>query len=1040
MKRIYISNLIFFFFISNIIFSQEIIQDTTNANIYFKKAKNFLKTYKLDSSYYYTNLAQNIYLKNFGENSAENIKCIENYGAVFYYLSDLDSAIYFFKKSLAIKLNIYGINNIETANIYNNIGAVFEKFQQYDSCIVYYYKSIDLKTKILDSNNILLGHSYNNLGNLYCKLSQYQKSLYYLKKGLQIRILVNGEKNEYVANSYYSIGNLYKFINVDSSLKYLFKCVSIQKELNSENSVNVATTYFAIGNIYTIKKQYSLSLLYNFKASNIIKNILGENSNDYAEVLNSIGSVYYELNNKRKALEYYYKSLEIRNRNNFKISLSKALLLNNIGCCYHDLGEYQKALEFFWESLNIRQNVLNPSNYNIAQSFMNIGSCYFSLKDYEKSKKYFNECLRIRMEILGEKNPEIALVYNNLGLVSIYEKNYNLALNFYQKSIYSNLNFTQMKNNSYDVPKIRTYLGWSELAEAISKTTDILMDTNKILSNISNNKRLLLSLEYFKAVDTLLYETRIEQNNIDDKINIINKAHYIYSKAIELCYDLTKIKQNESQQGYYESLALYFSEQSKARILIDEITEKNAEKSAGIPDSIIEKKKDLVSKLNYYQNLIAETNDSLKIVNLMSKKFNTKVALDVFLEEINVKFPKYSQLSENSKTPNLNSIQSKLNSQTAIISYSLLDSLLMTIMITNQDIEIFKTILPPSFNFDLKMYFELLTNIDKANNNKLLTISYQLYNQLIPKTLQSKESITNLIIIPDDSLLLIPFETLLYQDNNGDVGTLKDSPFMIKKYTITYNSSITMWFNEPKINLQQDKRKEIALFAPIEFNKDTIIIQKTEDENLNTRGIVDEEYDKSLYYIGFFKPLESTKEETDAIYKMFGKKRAEKYQYRGASEYNFKKLILEDYKIIHIASHAFSSNKSHLMSGILFANDTTGKQDGFLRESEIYELKLNAELVVLSACQTAIGFVYKGEGIMSISRAFIYAGAKNIISTQWAIYDKTTTEIMKIFYKYYLSGNMTISQALQKAKLDFINKGDLYSHPKVWAPYVLIGH
>jgi CHAT domain-containing protein len=154
-----------------------------------------------------------------------------------------------------------------------------------------------------------------------------------------------------------------------------------------------------------------------------------------------------------------------------------------------------------------------------------------------------------------------------------------------------------------------------------------------------------------------------------------------------------------------------------------------------------------------------------------------------------------------------------------------------------------------------------------------------------------------------------------------------------------------------------------------------------------------------------------------------------------ASENNFKKLPLGDYQIIHMACHGFLDNNNPMRSALLLSSDS-GEDDGFLQMREIYRLRLNAELVVLSSCQTGKGVLEQGEGVVGLPRSFLLAGAKSVLSTLWTIDDRATALFMDSFYQSLSEGNSKVA-ALRNAKIKMMRSR--YGHPFYWSPFILSG-
>ena len=197
-------------------------------------------------------------------------------------------------------------------------------------------------------------------------------------------------------------------------------------------------------------------------------------------------------------------------------------------------------------------------------------------------------------------------------------------------------------------------------------------------------------------------------------------------------------------------------------------------------------------------------------------------------------------------------------------------------------------------------------------------------------------------------------------------------------------------------------------------------------------------------------PLPGSENEVKSIFNEFDKrnlKTAVELK-RNASEINIKSGELENYKYIHLATHGFVNSEKPELSGLLLAQvaDSANEQnDGILYSGEIFNLKLNADLVVLSACETGLGKIKKGEGIIGLTRALLYAGAKNLMVSLWQVYDQSTSDFMISFYKNLLneksdrlSNSVRFAPLLQKAKLKMISEAK-FAHPYYWSPFILIG-
>ncbi len=190
----------------------------------------------------------------------------------------------------------------------------------------------------------------------------------------------------------------------------------------------------------------------------------------------------------------------------------------------------------------------------------------------------------------------------------------------------------------------------------------------------------------------------------------------------------------------------------------------------------------------------------------------------------------------------------------------------------------------------------------------------------------------------------------------------------------------------------------------------------------------------------FISPIPATETEVRQIAGNFENKNAfaKYFLFRDAREEVLKSDSLGQYNYLHLATHGFVNENRPELSGLLLSQDSTSKEDGILYSGEIYNLRLNAELVTLSACETGLGKIVKGEGVVGLTRSFLYAGAKNVMVSLWKVSDNSTSKLMVDFYNEMFDGHNK-SKSLQQSKQKLVKSGN-YSLPYYWAPFVLVGH
>ncbi|MCI0615077.1 CHAT domain-containing protein [bacterium] len=271
-----------------------------------------------------------------------------------------------------------------------------------------------------------------------------------------------------------------------------------------------------------------------------------------------------------------------------------------------------------------------------------------------------------------------------------------------------------------------------------------------------------------------------------------------------------------------------------------------------------------------------------------------------------------------------------------------------------------------------------------------------------------------MILVLDGVLHYLPFETLITNEDG----------LLIQDFRISYAPSATIWANL-RTRTKLPNKKELAAFADPVLNTDSQNSEMSETS--------------SNYHL---QRLRYSRNEVQAIAALYPKDLSGVYLAQDATEAKFKSERISDYKVIHFATHAVIDDQIPRRSGVILSPDEKNGADGILQLYELRNLNLNAQLVVLSACQTGLGKLVKGEGIVGLMRAFFSAGARNVVVSLWNVDDKSTAQLMKNFYKHMKNGKSRV-ESLRQAKLDLLQSAEkgyaAYKAPYYWSPFVLVG-
>ncbi|HMV50267.1 MAG TPA: CHAT domain-containing protein, partial [Blastocatellia bacterium] len=327
----------------------------------------------------------------------------------------------------------------------------------------------------------------------------------------------------------------------------------------------------------------------------------------------------------------------------------------------------------------------------------------------------------------------------------------------------------------------------------------------------------------------------------------------------------------------------------------------------------------------------------------------------------------------------------------------------------------------------------ILAAIKNRSMPEFRKLSVRLYERLIKPAESLLKGKRELVILADGALHRLPFEVLLppssRQITQPDARKL---PYLVREHAISYAPSASVLAELQSYHKQAAPGQKVFLaFADPVYDaeaqgKDSVIALTTR----SARGDDGQwKFNRLLY----------SKNEAEGIAKLFPDGQADIYQGAQATEENAKAPgRLEQYRILHFAAHGLINQSRPRFSGVVLTlprNGSGGAEDGILQAYEIFNLKLNADLVVLSACETGLGKEVNGEGMMSLMRAFIYAGTPSVVASLWNVDDEKSAELMIRFYTHLKDGKHK-SEALRQAQLDTIQK---YGAPYFWAPFVLMG-
>jgi CHAT domain-containing protein len=608
------------------------------------------------------------------------------------------------------------------------------------------------------------------------------------------------------------------------------------------------------------------------------------------------------------------------------------------------------------------------------------------------------------------------------------QKNRNLfeAINWFKKGLAS-LRFTEnyLSANTLELDNLLSLKECIILLKLIADNYNELAKLEQTNDKPVFTESMANSIETYRLIGSLIQRARKEISDDKSKMELNALEYATFNKIIDISYTAYSITADLK----YLELAFQNAERLKSSSLFDKISNQLALENSLVPDSLLNLENKLNSAITIFtEKLNNERNrvdpDSLLITEYNNEIFTATRHREELNRYIETEYKDFYELKYSNSMLSISEIQKKLNKDQVIIEYVLNETdtvaELYTFFISPDKIDFTKQIFDDGFINSIEGVFKFMSNTEymftkNEDSKKFCVTSNNLYKALV-LPLKNHIQDKNITIVPDGKLSYIPFDALLTNlpDTSKNI-EFNQLSYLIRDYCFNYSNSANLLFKQAPKARKNSKVKTLA-FAPTYKTGDYIEISQKKYPLVPLPGV--------------FKEVSNISGIIDA----------DVFEGDLATEDNFRKNA-EGYDVLHLAMHAFINDSLPAFSSLAF---TQGQSDdptknGLLNTADIYNLRLNAKLTVLSACNTGSGKMKKGEGIMSLARGFLYAGCPAIIMSLWEVEDESGTEIITSLYKNLKKGKSK-DESLRRAKLEYLNSvGSRRAHPHYWLGFVSIG-
>jgi len=917
-------------------------------------------------------------------------------GYVHGQLHESEKAIEFYEQALPLWRSLKKHESNEATTLYN-LGGIYSSLGKALKAIKCYQEAIAVRRSFEYKDG--LDFALNNLGQVYSDIGEFQLALKAHQEALQLRIDQGSRERE------------------------------------ARSLSNISGVYFRLGD-------FQEALNYCLRALPL-RRAAGDRRGE-AITLTNIGSNYRELGEPEKALSYYHQALPLMRETHDRHG--EGAVLGGIGRSYFDLGDYAKALEIHNQSLLLMEQ--EKDLYGQATSLTEIGNTYSRMADQKSALAYFGQSLQLRRAIGDRRGEAITLqrsgeTYAALGDNSKARQHFDEALdlsrNIKNRFLEANL--------LYDIAHLDQSMG--HILEARSQIEDAIAIIESTRARVAGDD---LRASFFAS----------KQDFYELEIDLLMQSHRL-----------------DRDQGSMVQ-AFSISEQRRARSLLDSLEEAHSNLGQRGPAQLFERERSLRVKLDYKAEtqikLLSGKHTQEQASVLAQEIENISREYEQVLGEISAADPHYAAFTRSTPLAVKQIQREILDPDALLLEYSLGKERSYLWAVTPTDVTAYELPSRVEIETEARNAYSFLTarsrilkfekpekreaRIKEADSSYLVAASRlsQMLLGPVASTIEGKR----LLIVADGALQYVPFAALpspRVVRLEANVGSIRDAyqPLMIDHEITNLPSASVLGVLRREVANRKPARKTVAVLADAVFSKDDERVRglrsksKTGNDSFNSHQMVrgrngsDPKFDTYSKELGdpelTLNRVPFTRQEAQEILRIIP--RNERF---AAFDFSANRATaispeLSQYRIVHFATHGLLNMDHPGLSGLIFSLvDRRGNdQKGFVSGQEVFELRLPADLVVLSGCRTGLGKEIRGEGVVGLTRGFIYAGAARVAVSLWDVNDLSTADLMGQFYRGMLGRErLRPSAALREAQIAMW-KSTRWHAPYYWGAFVLQG-
>lgn len=801
-----------------------------------------------------------------------------------------------------------------------------------------------------------------------------------------------------------------------------------------------------------------------------------------ARAANNLGVYHQNLGELPKALEFHQRAVQL-GRAGGALRL-EFMAINNAGIVYKELGDYRRARVAYEQSLGLIRKLGEVENE--ANSLNNIGNTYRAEGQTGIALDYYGQALAV-VRRLGRKSGE-AMVLNNMGAAYFQDARYQTALEHHQESraIRKALGDRRGESSSLNHEGVAWHkLGNPQkalecLRESLAmrrEMNDPIGEAETLMNLASVERELGAAAAARQTIEAALEKIEGLRASIADaslRATYIARVQQTYEGYVDT---LMRLHVQAPTEGY-DAAALQAAERSRARVLLESLVEARADIREGVEKVLLDRERALNRRLEDASQRLSRAlsgkstpTDIAAARRVLENLSSERQQLEA---QIRTSSPRYAALTHPEPLTAAEIQKDVLDPDTVLLEFALGEERSWLWAVTSETLETRELPARRRLEAQARAVYDALTarqprkgDTPAAYRARVAEAERQLPGHAsemsrmlfsgITAQLRSAWRGKRLVIVAPGALEYLPFAALPLPDASASASGRAPMPFIARHEIVRAPSASVVATLRREASRRQRPPRSLAVIADPVFDAEDPRVTKASAAVTSiaaTRAVPDAEMDPDLSYetlravermdevrgTGGLARLPFSRAEANAIGALAGERDLLRATDFDASRQRVLGDALEQYRLVHFATHGLIDAERPELSGLVLSlvDDRGSPQNGFLPLHDIFNMRLNADLVVLSACQTALGKEIKGEGLVGLTRGFMYAGAPRVVASLWQVSDLATAELMKHFYAAMLQRRLPPAAALRAAQRQLV--GDRrWASPYFWAGFVLQG-